>query len=379
MQAPSTLGDYWEALYARKWLVLAVMLTATVCAAGISLWLPPLYEAKASFFVPSNVQAPTYVGPGGQRSSQTILKATPDEREAGLVIGVLKSRDLAARVLQGFAGLAPDFLTKNVDFSASPQFFVDIYVRGADPRLAAEVANAYVDAYRDFHSEKLRASAQQTGAVLEQQLASLTRRVAERTSAIREYQKRHRLLSEGETEQRYVSRMKDIERQLDDVAVAIAAQQVRLGRGGERTARDDVVTNPAVESIARLQARQAGLRQQLEQMRNESAGTISSISELQLMVQERRTLQEMLATVEVNLAEARVQAESAQAQIVSVQRAQPPAKSAFPLAWLNGGVGAVLGLVAGCYLALVLGYASRMEAERARRRLEHDLFGEPVA
>jgi uncharacterized protein involved in exopolysaccharide biosynthesis len=384
MSSSATLGDYWSALYARKWIILLVTLSSMGFSIWLSDYLPAIYEAKASFYVPANLQAPSFTGGPPQRLSQTILKPVPDEKEAGLVIGVLKGQDLGARVRDRFPQREPLFFSKNVDFSASPQFFIDIYVRDRDPKLAAEIANAYVDAYRDFHSEKLRANARQSAEVLQAQYTALSDRLAKKSLAVREFQQQNQLVSEGETEARYIAQVRDAERQLDEVTIEVQAARARLGLlpkrplpiDGEPLPEPTTVTNPAQEALKRLEARQVALSAQLDRLRAGSRGAISRVSELQALNIERRMLQEMLSNVELNLAEARVQADSVLAQVVTVQTARPPKTPGFPIAGLNGLVGLILGFVAGCYNALLLEYIRQRREHKARRQLDDSLLAE---
>ena len=100
------------------------------------------------------------------------------------------------------------------------------------------------------------------------------------------------------------------------------------------------------------------------------------MSELQAINADRSLLRGMLSNVENSLAEARLQSESAQALVVTVQTAQPPSQPGFPIAGLNGGVGLVLGFIAGCYNALLLEYLRLRRLQKARRQLDYSLLAE---
>jgi uncharacterized protein involved in exopolysaccharide biosynthesis len=383
----STLADYWSALYSRKWIILAVTLSSMAFSIWLSDYLPPVFEAKASFYVPVNALAPGSGGGSSQRLMQTILKPVPDEKEAGLAIGVLKGQDLGRRVRERFPAKEPAFFAKNVDFSASPQFFVDVYVRDSDPKLAAQVANAYMQAFRDFHTEKLRANALDTAQTLQAQYVSLSNRLDQKTLAARSFQQRNQLLSEGEAEGRYSAHVRDVERRLDEVSIEVESARARMGVvlkqplpiDGDGSADALPVANPAREALHRLEARQAALQEQLGALRAGSRGAISQASELQALNADRSLLRGMLSNVEMNLAEARVQSESAQALMVTVQTAQPPSHPGFPIAGLNAGVGLVLGFIAGCYNALLLEYLRQRRMQKARRQLDDSLLAEVTA
>ena len=50
-----TLGDYWESIYRRRWIILLVMIVAVVFAWRLSDLIAPRYEAKAVFYVPQDI------------------------------------------------------------------------------------------------------------------------------------------------------------------------------------------------------------------------------------------------------------------------------------------------------------------------------------
>jgi uncharacterized protein involved in exopolysaccharide biosynthesis len=83
---------------------------------------------------------------------------------------------------------------------------------------------------------------------------------------------------------------------------------------------------------------------------------------------------DMLVTVqgalERNLEEAGMQAEHPAPAIVVTERAEAPARLAFPLPLLNASVAAVLGLAVGCYYALFADYLERIRRERVRREMD---------
>src|SRR5690606_27986987 len=87
---------------------------------------------------------------------------------------------------------------------------------------------------------------------------------------------------------------------------------------------------------------------------------------------ERRTLEQLSDSVELNLAEARMQSAAPLVDIVRVQTARPPSTPSFPIHALNGGVALILGFAAACYVALLLSYLERLRMERIKRRLIAD-------
>ena len=52
---PYTIGDYWMAIYRRKWIILVIVICAAVCSGYVSVGITPQYESKTEFYVPADV------------------------------------------------------------------------------------------------------------------------------------------------------------------------------------------------------------------------------------------------------------------------------------------------------------------------------------
>jgi uncharacterized protein involved in exopolysaccharide biosynthesis len=373
MPTPPTLSDYWMAMYSRKWIILAVASSSALFALAISYYMPPVYEAKASFYFPANLAAAAYTASSQQRLAPSPMRPLAEEREAGVHVGVLRSHDMAMRVARRFPQRDAQFFKRKVDFVTSPEYFVDIYVRDGDPVLAAQVANAYVEEFRQFHLDKLKAVARRSAMALEAQRDELERRVAEKSELIRAFQQRTNVLSASQAEQLNVSTGRDLERQRDEIAVELRTTRARMGQAsdGVRPVNEDgVLANPRTDHLRALEARQAAIREQLDKLNAGTRGTISTMAALLAMDNDRKVLQELMVNVELNLAETRLQAESPNVEVVQVQTAQPPEVPGFPIPILNAVVGLILGFAAGCYVALLLEYLRSLRVERAWRDLD---------
>lgn len=382
MYGQATLYDYWMALYTRKWIILLVSLSAMGFALAISYHMPRVYEVRATLFFASNAVPTSYTGSSQQRIAQPALKPMPDEKEAGVHIGVLRSTDMARRAQQRFPEKELSFFRKNVDFVTSPQFFTDIYVRDRNPQLAADIANFYVDAYTDFHADLLKQRAERSRRALEQELAVVQKEFVAKTAEISVYKQQNKLLSSGAAEQLDLNQAQQLERDRNDVTVELEALQTRIppsvkrmdsaARGGDQS----VIPNPLIERAQKLEARRNALDVQLAKVRNGTRGTVTSVTTLQMLESEKRILEERRSNVEQNLAEARIQSVSPQVDVVRVQTAGPPKDAAFPVPLLNAAVGLILGFGAACYVALLLDYLARLRVERIRRNLDESVLQE---
>jgi len=385
MYAQATLYDHWVSLYSRKLFILAVSLLTMGFAIGISYYLPPIYEAKASLYMPVNVIPSSYTGDSQQRLAQTPLRPLPDEKEAGIHVGILKSDDVAEKVHAMFPEKNLSFFKKNVDFSTSPQFFTDIYVRDRDPQVAAAIANAYVKVYAQFHAEVLKGDALRSEDVLRRQLKELDQQIAEKVHEIKEFKRRNNLMSSAEAEQLLFAQAQQLERDRNETMVQLEGLRERIGLDNATPARrgratnSTSVTHPMMERLHRLEERNAALTERIEKLQEKIRGTVSLITVLKTMEEAQKTLTDLRTNVERNLAEAVLQSESPSVEVVQVQTARPPKTPGFPIVGLNGFVGLVFGFAAACYMALLLDYLKRLKFERIRRNLDASLLDEPAS
>ncbi len=375
MYAQATLYDYWMALYSRKWIILLVTVSSVLFTLVISQYLKPIFEAKATLYFPVNNVSPSYTGSSQQRMAQVPLRPIPDEKEAGVHVGVLKSDDIAEEMNAKFPDKPLGFFKKNVDFVTSPQFFTDIFVRDTDPELAAAVANAYVKLFSDFHTRQLKEKAEQAVRALEPQLILAERQVASKIDEISDFKRKNRVVSSAEAEQLALGQKQQLERERNEALVELRAIRDRIrGTGPDDAsgAGQSVIPSPLIDKARRLETRVSALNERIDGVRNSTDGTVTAVSVLHKLESEKRVLDELRTNIELNLAEARIQSQVPAVDIVRVQTARPPKAPSFPIHALNAIVALVFGFAAACYMALLLEYLRRLKMERIRRNLMTD-------
>ncbi len=228
MYAQATLYDYWMALYSRKGIILLTSLSTMVFTLLIGDRLPPIYEAKATMYFPVNNLPSSYVAGSPHIMAQPALRPNPDDKEAGIHVGILRSSDMAQKVHALFPGKDRDFFKTNVDFVTSPQFFTDIYVRDRDPELAARIANSYVEIYSEFHVDVLKRKAERAHRVLESELADIEKLLSTMTAEISRFKQQNRLVSSADAEQLVVIQTQQLDRDRNDAIVALRSIQEQI-------------------------------------------------------------------------------------------------------------------------------------------------------
>lgn len=362
------------ALYSRKKIIFSVALSAMLASVVISFYLPPVYEAKASFYVPSNLVASSYTNANQARFAQPLLKPLPDEKEAGIHVGILKSTDMAEKMRALFPEKEIGFFKKNVDFVTSPQLFIDIYVRDRDPNIAAAIANSYILLYKAFHVQSLKTNAEQDQHVLESQLKELEKQIAAKSAELESFQKRNDIVSSGEAEELLLRQTQELQHELDMTAVDLKSMRIRSGLSenprADKASRHDDDTTSLNPGVKKLEARKTALSERMEKLQQTTRGSIGIMSMYQKLKGEKKTLEDLRANIERNLIEARLQKEFPAVDIVQTQVAKAPKNPAFPIFTLNGLVALLFGFVAGCYNALFLEYLKRLKLDRMRANLD---------
>lgn len=131
------LKDYLRVVRRRKWLIVAVTIVVAGIALGISLVQTPVFQSQAELLLQARTSETLFDPNTGQRVDPV--------RALNTEIQVLKSRPVRDLVEERI-GDAPVVTANGV---GQTDVFV-VKAESTDPERAAEVANAYADAYIDF-------------------------------------------------------------------------------------------------------------------------------------------------------------------------------------------------------------------------------------
>lgn len=313
----ASLYDYWIVLYRRRFVIGLVAGAAGLFAYLISVALPPLYEAKAVFYVPADTPPTSFTttDAASQIAGRPMLPI-PESKAASVNVGIIKSKGFVRRLQETMPRYGVDDLLKRIDVKISGEFLVEIYARDRDPKAAETIANRLVALYRDFHEDIARRRAES----IEQTLAAQRAVVVERLQALHDELRR------------------------------VQEESGILPQDLSATRMSDLLT---------------------ESEKRKFVGESIRVGELQRRIASEQTLKER---VDANLLEAALQRENPPQIVVEVEAAVSPQRPVFPVPALNAGIAAVLGLVVGCYYALLLGYLDRLKELRIARQLDWSPF-----
>jgi chain length determinant protein EpsF len=315
-----------------------------------------------------------------------------------------------------YAGMLLKYLDVNPSRDSS---VVSIGYTGSDPRFAATVANEFVQAYIDTNIELRVAPARQSAAWFDEQMRQLRANVDAAQSRLTNYQREKGIVSADEQFDVETARLQELSSQVTQLNVIAVESNKRhemakaaLARGGAG-GLPDVIANAFVSQLKANQAQLQGRMKELAATRGSSHPDVLKIQqELEhttaLLAQEIRTVANSLGNIAAvnsqRLSEARdalerqrervletkqareeltvmqrdlenaqrsydaitqkltqsnLESQSSQANILLLNRAEPPTEPSSPKVLLNVGVAAFLGLLLGVVSAMLLEFANR--------------------
>jgi len=196
------------ALRARFGQVILFTFIASALVTSASFLIPNTFTANAVLLPPNREQGLLGLLPGLQGAADLGRAIGLDvERGTDLYIGVLRSRSVSRALVQHFhldsAYRAPVVeragrtLTSHTAITLTNEGFVRVAVTERDRRLAADLANAYVDELDQFLRLNTNSSARRSRVFLERRLDETRAALAAAEDSLRDYQITHRMPAIG--------------------------------------------------------------------------------------------------------------------------------------------------------------------------------------
>lgn len=247
-------------LYARKWIILGLLIATVSLTAVVSLLLPKEYSATTALILDSKSRdpvtgqyLPSQLFPGFIATQVDIIKSrnvalkVVDQLKLTEAAGVRQQFESAGSGQGSLREWLADVLLRKISVEPSRESsVVEITFSGADPEFAALVANSFAHAYIDTSLELRVAPAKLTASWFDQQITQLRKSLDEAQKKLNTYQRQQGIV---ESEERL-----DVEtRRLADLASQMVAAQSmsleassRASRGG---AMPEVVNSPVVQNL----------------------------------------------------------------------------------------------------------------------------------
>lgn len=287
-------------LRARWWVVLLVLLLTVATAVGASLLLPKKYTATASIvvdFKPDPVSAMvlgSMTPPAVMATQVDILRS---DRVAYRVVRDLRlDQDARVRALflddTGGNGSIEQWLTtevfaRSLDVQPSRESSViQVSYQAGDPRFAAALANAFVDAYVKTSVELRTDPARQYSSFFDSRAKEARERLEAAQSKLSAYQQQHGIIASDERLDVETQRLNELNSQLVALQAVAAESTSRAwqARGDQGDRLQEVLTNPLIAQLkadlSRTEARLKELNTRLGDAHPQVVETKASLAEL---------------------------------------------------------------------------------------------------
>lgn len=272
-----TFGQLLNVLRARWWIVAIVFALTVATTVAVSLILPKQYIATASVvvdFKPDPVSAMVFGGMPSPAVMATQVDIMSSERVALRVVQAARlneNREIRAQWLEetGGEGTVEQWLVKllqkSLDIQPSKESSV-IYLsyKAPDPRFAAAMANAFVQAYMDTALDLRVNPARQYAGFFDKQVKDLREALEKAQGKLSAYQKANGIVATDERLDIETARLNELSSQLvalQAVAVESRSRQAQAATAADRT--QEVLSNPVINSLKAELARTEGKLKEL--------------------------------------------------------------------------------------------------------------------
>jgi chain length determinant protein EpsF len=259
-----TFGQFLSILRARWWVAALVLGLTVATTLAVSLLLPKQYEATASVvvdFKPDPISAAVYGGMPSPAVMATQVDIIGSERVALRVVRTLRLNENPQIRQQwqdetGGEGTVEQWLiglfAKSLDIQPSRESSViRVSYKAPDPRFAAGMANAFVQAYIDTALELRVNPARQYSGFFVNQVKELREALEKAQTRISTFQKDKGIIASDERLDVENARLNELSSQLVALQAVAAESRSRQAQAGsaqsDRT--QEVLSNPVINQI----------------------------------------------------------------------------------------------------------------------------------
>ena len=252
------LTQFLLILYARKWVVLGVLLLTVAATAVVSLLLPKEYTASTTLIFDSKSKdaitgqlLPSQLFPGYMATQIDIIKSS---QVASRIVTDLKladspgTREQFIEATKGQGTIEQwlgDVLLRNLNVEPSRESsIITIGFSGTDPRFAAIVANSFAKSYIETSLDLRLVPAKQAAAWYDQQIVQLREKLDQAQQSLTAYQREKGIVESEERLDVETRRMADLAGQM------VAAQSAAYDASSRmRDSMPEVSNNPVVQGL----------------------------------------------------------------------------------------------------------------------------------
>jgi capsular polysaccharide biosynthesis protein len=241
------LRELGQAIWRRKWIVIAMFLASVVGAAIASQFMTPIYEAATTVMVQDS-------GGGGQLAFLDGMGAVVGKNKNQNYVEILKSRTLAMRTAQAlgldydvhssaFAGFRNNITVQLVQGTDA----IRIKVQHPDPQQAQLTANTLVDTFMNLNQEVNTEDARSAREFIGEQLKIVEADLRKAEEELRRFKEQEKVVAPSEEARAVLNRLSSLESSKAEAQVAL--DQVHLRCHSQTVPGDPQATiHPATEA-----------------------------------------------------------------------------------------------------------------------------------
>jgi len=199
------LSALWDRMWAARKTIAALVLGSTILVGAISFVLPPWYTAECSLLPPSEEESGLGLVSLLKGIGVPGVKVPTQAAPADVFLAILESRRLAEEMVDRF-GLKERYkkrlmvdavkdLRRHTRFQLSAAGLVEVSVEDRDPRVAAEMANAYVELLDRFNRDVRMTKGRRMRLFVEQRLKETKDELELAEARLAEYQAKHKAVA----------------------------------------------------------------------------------------------------------------------------------------------------------------------------------------
>ncbi|MBI3154201.1 MAG: chain length determinant protein EpsF [Burkholderiales bacterium] len=294
-----TLGQFLSVLRARWWVVLLVLALTVGTTVAVSLLLPKQYTASASVvvdFKPDPVSAVVFGGMPSPAVMATQVDILNSERVAMRVVRNLRladNPDVRAQWQEATEGegtieqwLIALFRKSLLVEPSRESSVINVAYTAPDPRFAAGLANAFVEAYTQTSLELRVDPARQFSGFFDVQLKEHRDRLESAQNKLSAYQKQHGIIASDERLDVETQRLNELSSQLVALQAVAAGSVSRQAQAqGAADQMQELLNNPLLNNlkaeIGRIEARLQELSSRLGDRHPQVVETRATLDALQ--------------------------------------------------------------------------------------------------
>lgn len=264
--AEATLFEHLFVLYKRRFSVLVIVVVSATTAFLLGHFMAPVYEAKAVFFVPVSTGGLSELAESRSGSGNTGSLLPPtDEELMGPYFGLLKSRKMAELVHRDFPQKRVEkLLLSDMSFELTDEFLITVFSRDRDPKLAADIANAYAHYLNEILEDPATEAIRSDMIVLKSSIQRTVKELATARHRLIEFEANYSDLLLNEEIRLLTSHRSMVLNQLGVADTEVAGSRARISAVTEELKQEGVLVG---DHPARLESSRAvGLKQEMAEL-----------------------------------------------------------------------------------------------------------------